>query len=115
MLSWGSHNMQVSLIFLALTILSGSKHLALRIPLQIKAAIEGKIKGVNVKCENSLELFHGQWGAMCRAEKGITVQYQVKSLPGEQSKVKFLIAKEKEGYQKVIAVPAMILKLASSL
>ncbi len=102
--------MQVSFVLLFLTMLSGCQHLALGIPIQIKAGIEGNIKGINIKCENSLELNHGQWGVMCQAGNDINVKYQVKSLPGDLSKLKFLVAKEKEGHQKIIASPALILK-----
>lgn len=103
--------MQVSLLFCALALVQGCKHFgAIGIPLQIKAAIEGEIKGIKIKCEKALELEHGQWGVMCSVGNGIDVKYRVQRLSGEQSKVEFLIGKEKDGEQKILAAPAMIVK-----
>ena len=102
--------MRVSLLLCAL-LLQGCKHFAaLGIPLQIKAAIEGEIKGLKVKCEKSLELDHGQWGIMCGVGNGIEIKYRVQQIGSEQSKVEFLIDKDKDGEQKIIAAPAMIVK-----
>jgi hypothetical protein len=110
MLSWGSHSMRVSLLCFLLAFVQGCKHLALGIPFQIKAAIEGEVKGVKILCEKTLELDRGEWGVMCRAGNNIDVKYRMQRFNDEQTKVEFLVAKEKNGEQKLIAAPVMIVK-----
>lgn len=110
MLLWGSHNMRVSLFCLLLAFVQGCKHFALGIPFQIKAAIEGEVKGVKLQCEKTLELDRGGWEVMCRAGNNIDVKYRMQRFNDKQTKVEFLVAKEKNGVQKLIASPIMIIK-----
>ena len=79
-------------------------------PVQIKAALEGDIKGYKVNCQGTLALGEGHWGAMCGIGNSVDVQYSVNHVNDEQAKVKFLVSKEKNGRRKIIASPSLVLK-----
>ncbi|MCA9508960.1 MAG: hypothetical protein KC505_11115 [Myxococcales bacterium] len=79
-------------------------------PLQIKAAIEGEIKGQRIHCEKNLDLFQGEWGVMCSVGNNTNVKYRAKPMDDGQTKLKFIIDKEKNGTKKVIAAPVLMLK-----
>lgn len=73
-------------------------------------AIEGEVKGVKLQCEKTLELDRGGWGVMCRAGNDIDVKYRMQRFNDEHTKVEFLVSKEKNGEQKLLAAPIMIIK-----
>ncbi len=102
--------MRISLILSVFLILPGCTNLGGKLPVQIKAALEGDIKGYKVNCEGTLALGDGQWGAMCGIANGMDVQYRVNRVNDEQAKVKFLVSKEKNGRRKIIATPSLVLK-----
>ena len=102
--------MRPRILLLGFVLLPGCTHLPLKFPLQIKAAIEGEIKGKRIHCEKTLDLGQGQWGVMCEIGNGMDIKYRINPFSADQTKVEFLVAKEKEGGQKIIAAPALIVK-----
>jgi hypothetical protein len=79
-------------------------------PLQIKATVEGEIKGHHIKCEKTLRLGDGKWGLMCSIDNGMEIKYRVRPIAQDKTQVEFLVAKSKEGRQKVIATPTVVVK-----
>ena len=83
-------------------------------PFQIKATIEGEIKGHKIFCEKTLQLGDGKWGLMCGIDNGLDIKYRLRSLTNDQAQVEFLVGKSKDGREKVIATPTLIVKKAES-
>jgi hypothetical protein len=79
-------------------------------PLQIKATVEGEIKGHHIRCEKTLELGDGKWGLMCSIDNGLDIKYRMREIADEHTQVEFLVEKSKAGHQKVIATPSMLVK-----
>lgn len=75
-------------------------------PIQIKATVEGQIKGHNVRCEKTLELGSGKWGLMCSINNDFDIKYRMRKLRGEETEIEFLVEKAKTS--KVIATPTLI-------
>lgn len=98
-------------VLVSLFLLVGCQHLSnLKIPLQIKAVIEGEIKGHKIHCEKTLALDKGQWGVMCSIGNDMDVKYRVNKLHDGQALVEFMVSKDKAGESKVIAAPALLVK-----
>ena len=96
---------------LTLLLLPGCASLSqLKIPVQIKAVLEGEIKGHKVRCEKDIDLSKGQWGLMCEVGGGIFVHYQPEQINPKQTGISFVVSKEKAGEQKVIAAPMLIMQ-----
>ena len=94
---------------LLLLFLSGCALLSnLQAPLQIKAIIEGEIKGYKIRCEKNLELRNGHWSVMCGLDNDISIKYRVKNLGENQSKIEFLVGRTTE--RRIIAAPTLIVK-----
>jgi hypothetical protein len=83
-------------------------------PFQIKATVEGEIKGHKIFCEKTLQLGDGKWGVMCSIDNGLDIKYRVRPLTNEQTQVEFLVGKSKDGREKVIAMPRVVVKRAHS-
>ena len=79
-------------------------------PLQIKATVEGEIKGHHIRCEKTLELGDGKWGLMCSIDNGLDIKYRMREIGDEHTQVEFIVEKSKNGYGKVIATPAVLVK-----
>ena len=85
-----------------------------QLPFQIKAVIEGEIKGHKIHCEKNLDVANGKWGVMCSIGNDMNIKYRVRPVTNEQTQVEFVVEKSKEGQQKVIATPTVIVKKAQS-
>jgi hypothetical protein len=83
-------------------------------PLQIKAVIEGEIKGHHIHCEKTLNLGNGKWGIMCRLGNDMDVKYRIRSITKDQTQIEFLVGKAKEGRHKIIAAPTVMVNKAHS-
>ena len=79
-------------------------------PLQIKATVEGEIKGHHIRCEKTLELGNGKWGLMCSIDNGLDIKYRMREIGDDHTQVEFLVEKSKHGHGKVIATPALLVK-----
>jgi hypothetical protein len=79
-------------------------------PLQIKATVEGEIKGHQIRCEKTLEIGDGKWGLMCSIDNGLDIKYRMREIADEHTQVEFLVEKSKAGRGKIIATPAMLVK-----
>ena len=103
-------------LLLSLIILPGCSFLPFlkQLPFQIKAVIEGEIKGHKIHCEKNLDVANGKWGIMCGIGNDIDIKYRVRPVTNEQTQVEFVVEKSKEGRQKVIATPTVIVKKAQS-
>lgn len=77
---------------------------------QIKAVIDGEIKGTKIHCEKTIELADGKWGVMCSIGDDMDVKYRVRPMPDEDAHVEFVIGKTKRGRSKVIATPSLFVK-----
>lgn len=108
--------MPVKLILLSLFLLSGCKLFPFDkgMPFQIKAVIEGEIKGHKIHCEKTIDLADGKWVVMCNVGNDMDVKYRVRPMVNEQTHVEFLVGKSKDGREKVIATPTLIIKKAQS-
>ncbi len=82
--------------------------------LQIKAIIEGEIKGHHVYCEKNLDLGDGKWGIMCSLGNDMDVKYRVRPIAKDQAQIEFLVHKIKEGHHKVLATSTVMLKKYSN-
>lgn len=87
----------------------------LKHPLQIKAVLEGEIKGNQVRCEKNIDLNQGHWGVLCEIGGGIFVHYQPKPINQKQMGINFLVTKEKAGRSKILASPVLIMKAGRSV
>jgi hypothetical protein len=85
-----------------------------QMPFEIKASIEGEIKGHRIHCEKTLKIAEGKWAFMCGVGNDTDVKYRVRSINDTEAQVEFLISKDKEGEQKIIAAPALFIKTARS-
>jgi hypothetical protein len=81
---------------------------------QIKAVIEGEIKGHKIHCEKMLDLADGKWGVMCNVGNDMNVKYRVRTMTDEVAQVEFIVGKAKNGHQKVIATPSVLVKKSES-
>jgi hypothetical protein len=79
-------------------------------PLKIKASVEGEIKGHHIRCEKTLELGDGKWGVMCSIDNGLDIKYRMREIADEHTQVEFLVEKSKDGKEKIIATPSLLLK-----
>ena len=79
-------------------------------PLQIKATVEGEIKGHHIRCEKTLKLGDGKWGLMCSIDNGLDVKYRLREIADDHTQVEFIVEQHKSGYGKVIATPALLIK-----
>ena len=70
-------------------------------PLQIKAVIEGEIKGYRIHCEKTIDLGDGKWGLMCSLGNDMDVKYRIRHITKDQTQIEFLVGKAKEGRQIV--------------
>jgi hypothetical protein len=105
--------MRISFFLAALLLLPGCAHFLskIKVPLQIKAVLEGEIKGHKIHCEKTLALDKGQWGIMCAVGNDMEVQYRINTLQDGQALVEFVVSKEKQpGERKIIAAPSLIVK-----
>ena len=102
--------------FLILILLPGCSLLPFlnKAHLQIKAIIEGEIKGHRIYCEKNLNLADGHWGIMCHLSDNIDIKYRIKPITNDQAKIEFLVHKTKEGHHKVLATSTVMLKKSSS-
>jgi hypothetical protein len=109
---WGLTNMPVRILVLGLLLFSGCSFLRFfkEHPLQIKATVEGEIKGHHVKCEKTLQLGDGKWGLMCSIDNGMEIKYRVRPIADDRTQVEFLVGKSKEGREKIIANPSVVVK-----
>jgi hypothetical protein len=111
--------MRVSWTFFLMSLLAGCQMFRsipdyLNIPLQIKASIQGEIKGYKVSCEKTISLGQGQWGVMCSIGNGMEVKYRVNPLRDGRAKIEFQVDKEKPGESKIIAFPTLVVKKQES-
>lgn len=103
--------MRVSLIVFVF-FMCGCKHLdfLFQPPATLKAIIKGNIKGVDIRCEKTLNLGRGKWEVMCKASDEIEIKYRTLKLDGERTKLEMMINKKKYGRKKVVAAPTLIVK-----
>jgi hypothetical protein len=108
--------MQARFLLLTLVFLPGCSFLPFvkQLPFQIKAVIEGEIKGHKIHCEKNLDVANGKWGIMCSIGNDMDIKYRVRPIANEQTQLEFVVEKSKEGQQKVIAAPTVIVKKAQS-
>lgn len=109
--------MRAKLLLLGLLVLPGCAYLRSFFkehPFQIKATVEGEIKGHKIFCEKTLQLGDGKWGVMCGVGNGVDIKYRVRPITKDQTQLEFLVGKSKEGREKVIATPTLIVKKAKS-
>jgi hypothetical protein len=86
------------------------------IPLQIKAMVEGEIKGYKIHCEKMINVADGKWGVMCSLGNGLDVKYRISpTTSSEQTHMEFVVGKAKEGREKIIATPALVVKKTQSV
>jgi hypothetical protein len=113
---WESINMPAKILLMILIFLPGCGLLRFfkEHPFQIKAVIEGEIKGHKIHCEKNLDVANGKWGVMCSIDNGLDIKYRVRPLTNEQTQVEFLVGKSKDGREKVIAMPRVVVKRAHS-
>lgn len=83
-------------------------------PFQIKAVIEGEIKGHKIHCEKTIDLADGKWGVMCNVGNDMDVKYRVRPMSNDAAQIEFLVGKSKQGREKVIATPSVIVKKSQS-
>lgn len=104
-----------SIIFLSL-FFSGCKLFPFlkELPFEIKAVIEGEIKGHKVRCEKMLDLADGKWGVMCSLGNDMDVKYRVRNINSSLAQIDFVVGKSKEGQEKIIATPTVLVKRAHS-
>lgn len=81
---------------------------------KIKAVIEGEIKGHKIHCEKMLDLADGKWGVMCNVGNDIDVKYRVRPMTNDTAQVEFIVGKTKNGREKVIATPSVLVKKSES-
>ena len=79
-------------------------------PFQIKAVIEGEIKGHKIRCEKTIHLADGKWSVLCNVGNDMDVKYRVRPMNNDQAQVEFIVGKSKDGQQKVIATPTVVVK-----
>jgi hypothetical protein len=110
--SWGYINMLARFLMVGLVFLPSCSLLRFfqENPLQIKATIEGEIKGHHIKCEKTLKLGDGKWGLMCGIDNGVDIKYRVRPIANDRTQIEFLVGKSKEGREKIIATPAVVVK-----
>lgn len=102
-------------IIAPLLLLSGCSLLPFKnSPLQIKAVIEGEIKGHRIHCEKTLDLGDGRWGVMCSLGNDMDVKYRVRPIARDQAQIEFVVGKSKEGQHKVLAAPTVMVKKTHS-
>jgi hypothetical protein len=106
---WAKMMVPVLFTFAGCTLLPFKKF-----PLEIKAVIEGEIKGHKIRCEKTLDLADGKWGVMCKVGNDMNVRYRVRSMTDEVAQIEFIIGKDKEGREKVIATPTVLVKKSQS-
>lgn len=104
--------MRARVLLCGLLLLPGCSFLRLfkEHPLQIKATVEGEIKGHHIKCEKTFQLGDGKWGLMCSIDNGMEIKYRVRPIAHDKTQVEFLVGKSKEGREKVIATPTVVVK-----
>src|SRR5580704_13914657 len=83
-------------------------------PLQIKAVIEGEIKGYRIHCEKTIDLGDGKWGLMCSLGNDMDVKYRIRHITKDQTQIEFLVGKAKEGRHKILAASSVMVKKTSS-
>lgn len=83
-------------------------------PFQIKATVEGEIKGHKIFCEKTLQLGDDKWGVMCGIDNGLDIKYRVRPLTNDQAQIEFVVGKSKAGREKIIATPTLIVNKAES-
>lgn len=94
-----------------LLLLSGCSLLPFKsTPLQIKAVIEGEIKGHRIHCEKTLNMGDGRWGLMCSLGNDMDVKYRVRPIAKDQAQIDFVVGKSKEGQHKVLATPSVMVQ-----
>jgi hypothetical protein len=96
-------------------LLSGCKLVPFKeFPLEIKAVIEGEIKGHKIHCEKTLNLADGKWGVMCNVGNDMNVKYRVRPMTDDVAQVEFIVGKTKRGREKIIATPTVLVKRTQS-
>lgn len=84
-------------------------------PLQIKAVIEGEIKGHRIHCEKTLNLGDGRWGVMCSLGNDMDVKYRVRPIAKDQAQIEFVVGRSKEGqHEKILAAPTVMVNKSYS-
>jgi hypothetical protein len=83
-------------------------------PFKIKAVIEGEIKGHKIHCEKMLDLADGKWGVMCNVGNDMDVKYRVRPMADESAQIEFIVGKAKNGREKVLATPSVLVKKSES-
>lgn len=108
--------MRVNLLIISFPfLLQGCKHFSIKdFPLQLKTMIEGEIKGFPVFCENDIDFKKGGWGFLCGMGHGIDVNYRVKPITPDKAQLDLVITQNKEGTEKVVALPTLIVKRSNA-
>src|SRR5271163_3759539 len=108
--------MLAKVAFSALILLSGCSFLRLlkEYPFQIKATVEGEIKGHKISCEKTLQLGDGKWSLMCSIDNGLDIKYRVRPIAHDRTQLELLVGKSKEGREKIIATPTLVIKKAET-
>jgi hypothetical protein len=109
--------MLVKLILCCLILLPGCSLLApfaKDMPFRIKAVIEGEIKGHKIHCEKNINIADGRWGVMCSVGHDMDVKYRVRPMSNKLTQIEFVVGKSKQGKEKLIATPSVIVKKAQS-
>jgi hypothetical protein len=83
-------------------------------PFHIKAVIEGEIKGHKIRCEKNIDIADGRWGVMCSIGNDMDVKYRVRPMSDELTQIEFVVGKSKEGREKLIATPSVLVKRSQS-
>lgn len=84
------------------------------LPFEIKAVIEGEIKGHKVRCEKMLDLADGKWAVMCSLGNDMDVKYRIRNINNGLAQIEFVVGKSKEGREKIIATPTVLVKRSQS-
>src|SRR6185437_1339536 len=80
----------------------------------IKAVIEGEIKGHKIHCEKTLNLSDGKWSIMCHIGNDMDVKYRVKPMSHDLAQIEFVVGKSKEGRKKILAAPTVVVQKSQS-
>ena len=76
--------------------------------LQIRAVIEGDIKGHRIYCEKTINLSDKHFGVMCHLDGNMDIKYRIHHLK-EQKQIDFVVDKPKNYGHKVLATSSLII------
>ena len=75
-----------------LILLSGCQLLPFKnFPMEIKAVIDGEIKGHKIHCEKRIDLADGRWGVMCDVDNDMDVKYRVRPMNNDITQIEFVL------------------------